>query len=971
MTEQTYMSDEARADAPIRLDRPIIGLLLAAILITGVLFGLAVWRETARIQESAVAGAEASARLLQEHAAKVLSIHALALRSIEWAVDDKGWEGATATPDIHNRLSELVAAAPEVNAYVITDGNGIIRLASYAWPLEPRDLSDRDYFQAHHSPDSGLYIGTRLKGRYVPDVFFTISRRMSAADGTLQGVAQVALRPGYFEGFYQSVVGDSQAAVLLLRHDGTLLARYPSLGGGQVDIGRVPDLVAKSPNEPDVRLTSPLDGVERLYVRRPVGDLPLTIAYGVPVAPLKAAQKRVVVDHALYAGGALLLLGGFGALALRRSWRLDRAESDLRRINAGLERHVAERTWYLDVALEESRRLQAELREWAGRYEAAVEASRQILYDWDPYTDRMVWGGAVERITGYTLQELHADIGHWLELIHPDDRDAFRAEAQRVRATGLPFHLEYRLIRKDGGIVDCVDSGQFFRDNDGRVARMIGFVTDISARKNAERALRASEERFRALFDTSTQGVIIHDVQGGIVDANPAAERILGLARSELVARGGLGEDWHVADEDGCPLAAAQHPAMVALREGRLVRDRIIGLLGPGWAERRWLRIDAIPQFRCDGQSLTGVYVLFGDITGARKAEQARQLLVHEVDHRAKNALAVVQAVVRLSRAEDPDRFMEGIEGRIDALARTHSLLAARRWEGADFRTVLEEELAAYRPEDMDRVCLRGPPVILTPTAIQAFGMVVHELATNAAKHGAFACRSGRLDVSWRVDMAAGMLRIGWRESGAPITMPPSRRGFGSTLVETSIVSQLDGHVEIMWQPDGADIRIEVPLIHTTSGLVAVEKGQSAMATGCCAPPPAIAQARVLLVEDNALIALELSCALRKQGCVVVGPALTLESAIRLAAETPIDAAILDIDLHGAGVFPLAETLRQQGVAFLFCTGYACPDVDERFGNVPIVQKPIRPEEISAALARILPHPDRLAEPLSAGSNPI
>jgi two-component sensor histidine kinase len=177
-----------------------------------------------------------------------------------------------------------------------------------------------------------------------------------------------------------------------------------------------------------------------------------------------------------------------------------------------------------------------------------------------------------------------------------------------------------------------------------------------------------------------------------------------------------------------------------------------------------------------------------------RDARQA--LLVREVDHRAKNALAVVQAVVRLTPAEDPGAFQRAVQARVNALARTHTMLARGGWTATDLRALLEAELAPHR----DAVVLDGPAVPVPATAAQPIALVAHELATNAVKHGALSQPGGRVAVSWRV--ADGALGLRWEESGGPeVAGPPARRGFGSRMIEANIRGQLGGTVSAAWEP--------------------------------------------------------------------------------------------------------------------------------------------------------------------------
>jgi two-component sensor histidine kinase len=205
------------------------------------------------------------------------------------------------------------------------------------------------------------------------------------------------------------------------------------------------------------------------------------------------------------------------------------------------------------------------------------------------------------------------------------------------------------------------------------------------------------------------------------------------------------------------------------------------------------------------------------DVTASREAEERQSLLMREVDHRAKNALAVALSVVQLApRDLPPEGFAAAVTGRIAAMARAHSLLAAERWSGADLRTLAAAEVAAHE----DRVRLEGPPLRLSADAAQPVAMLLHELATNAMKHGALSAPEGRVTLSWRV--AEDALELRWSERGGPpVAGRPERAGFGSRLLMALAQRQLGGTVAFDWS-DGAglDVTFRLPLRHLAAPMV-------------------------------------------------------------------------------------------------------------------------------------------------------
>ncbi|HYC01883.1 MAG TPA: HWE histidine kinase domain-containing protein [Azospirillaceae bacterium] len=225
---------------------------------------------------------------------------------------------------------------------------------------------------------------------------------------------------------------------------------------------------------------------------------------------------------------------------------------------------------------------------------------------------------------------------------------------------------------------------------------------------------------------------------------------------------------------------------------------------------RRYVHAAYVPHLAEDG-AVQGFFATVSDLTGRRRGEERQHLLAREVDHRAKNLLAVVQSVIRLTKAPTYEAFVATLEGRVTALARAHTLLAANRWDGADLRSVVLNELAPYAAEDGDAIRLEGPAVTLRPDATQPVAMAIHELATNAAKYGCLSAAAGRLRVSWSRREADDALRLVWTETGGPAVSHPARVGFGSTLLDASIRRQMQGDVRLDWRPSGLVVELVIP----------------------------------------------------------------------------------------------------------------------------------------------------------------
>ena len=239
-------------------------------------------------------------------------------------------------------------------------------------------------------------------------------------------------------------------------------------------------------------------------------------------------------------------------------------------------------------------------------------------------------------------------------------------------------------------------------------------------------------------------------------------------------------------------------------RQIRAVLQRV-----PGAApEERYLDLIYQPIIEDDGE-ISGIFVEGADITDQVRTQERQRLLVDELNHRVKNTLATVQAIAHqtLRGAASPQHFAEAFESRLMALSKTHNALTNSHWTGAGLRQILSQELSPYGPE---RVAMRGPDIQLPARVALALGMVFHELATNAAKYGALS-QAGRLKVAWTIEDSAN-LALEWRETGGPSPKPPSRKGFGSRLIERSISGELQGRVSIDYDPAGLICRFTTPL---------------------------------------------------------------------------------------------------------------------------------------------------------------
>jgi PAS domain S-box-containing protein len=295
------------------------------------------------------------------------------------------------------------------------------------------------------------------------------------------------------------------------------------------------------------------------------------------------------------------------------------------------------------------------------------------------------------------------------------------------------------------------------------------------------------EESLRELFEGSRDGVFVSDADGRYIYVNPAGEALLGYDDGELVGR----TVSEIIDATEIPRVEAwrdSHPTTPRQGEWRLKRR-----------DGSWVDVEISAHVLADGRW----FGMVRDITERRESEERLRLLAREVDHRANNLLAVVQGAIALSSAETPAALKEVLIGRVSALARAHQLLAGGRWTGADLRRLVEDELRPYGGAGDERVRIEGEPYALSPATAQGVAMAVHELATNAVKHGALSTPAGRVEVSWTQASSAAPAVITWREAGGPPVREPARRGLGMNVLDRALKGAAGGRTRIEWDPRG------------------------------------------------------------------------------------------------------------------------------------------------------------------------
>ena len=455
---------------------------------------------------------------------------------------------------------------------------------------------------------------------------------------------------------------------------------------------------------------------------------------------------------------------------------------------------------------------------------------------------------------------------------------------------------------------------------------------DTTANKAATEALAESEARFRNVADTAPAMLWITGVDLKTTFLSRGWYDYTGQPQEEALGFGWLPmihpEDREETRRRYVEAAGRREPFNLDYRLRRAD------------GQYRWVIDAGRPRFD-GGGTFTGFVGSVIDVHERKEAEERQTLLMREVDHRAKNALAVAQSVIRLTRADDPQDFVTVIEGRIGAIAHAHTLLAESSWTSASLRRLLERELAAY---GLERIGFLGEDVVLHPESAQPLALAIHELATNAAKYGALSHPAGRLQLSWRQDHAAPGLRLTWRETGGPAVQPPARLSFGSTLIALAVREQIGGTVEKTWHREGLICELFIPKTR-----LAASSPQPPDVT-----PTAGQAARVLVVEDDMLIALDIVEMLKRFGHEVVGPASGVAEALDILAGRPVDAAVVDANLNGVMATAVTERLDALRVPFIVATGYGTLPEPGFAGQPILLNKPFSAEALREAVATLL-----------------
>jgi len=395
----------------------------------------------------------------------------------------------------------------------------------------------------------------------------------------------------------------------------------------------------------------------------------------------------------------------------------------------------------------------------------------------------------------------------WIDRVHPDDREMAETAARRCFTQGVPYTIEYRILRADNGNERWLQShGSRIDYADSRPSRFVGVSFDITDRKQAEEKLRESETRFRTIFEQANDFLITTTLQNEITSVNPAVIEAIGYSEAEILGR----SIRDFMDED--QFAISMDAFNRKLQHGGSTR-LTVKLRAKDGRELIW---EVNSRLSLDEQGRpTALHAIGRDMTEAKRAETHLRLLVDELNHRVKNTLAIVQGIAQQSFKDDvPPRLARAaFEGRLAALSEAHNLLTREHWSLVSMRQIIDDALRPHGGES-GRFTLDGPDLTIQPKTAISLALAIHELATNAVKHGALSRPEGHVSIAWRRVLGEGPARLSllWKERGGPTVSVPTHRGFGTRMIERGLAAELGGKVAIEFRSEGLVCTVDAPL---------------------------------------------------------------------------------------------------------------------------------------------------------------
>ena len=537
--------------------------------------------------------------------------------------------------------------------------------------------------------------------------------------------------------------------------------------------------------------------------------------------------------------------------------------------------------------------------------------------------------------------------GSW-RLYWPDGRPMAHTECPMAVALreGRPVRGEEAILeRPDGTRIPFAPFPTPLKDSSGRVTGGINLLMDVSAHRHAD----IEAARLASIVESSDDAIVSKTLTGEIKSWNSGAARIFGYTPEEMVGE-------HISKIIPPELQQEEVEILARLSRGeRIDHYETVRVTKTGRRVHVSLTVSPLRDKR---GNIVGASKVARDITQRKNADQLQRLLFEELNHRVKNTLATVQAIASQSlvHAKSPKKFVSGFSGRIHALARAHTLLTQSAWQGAEISGLIRDQVTLGAQED-PRISYSGPSFFLDPQTAVKLALVLHELGTNARKHGALAVPEGKLSASWDLSLnGAREFRLDWVETGGPKAAPPSEHGFGTTLIEQTVHS-CGGQITVDYAEEGLRCHITLPYVEP----IQIDTSPGMFATGglmanISASPltSSSGEKRILVIEDEVLLSMDIETSLTDAGYHVVGPAGTIDAAKKLISNENCDAALVDANLGGQSVDELAFSLARQNIPFAFVTGYGRDALPQEFRENMLLGKPFSPDQLLSVVSSLL-----------------
>lgn len=466
-------------------------------------------------------------------------------------------------------------------------------------------------------------------------------------------------------------------------------------------------------------------------------------------------------------------------------------------------------------------------------------------------------------------------------------------------------------------------------------------------------------ERLAAIVESSDDAILSKSLDGIVRTWNKGAEKIFGYTADEMIGQ-------PILKLIPPELRDEETEILSKLRAGEKV-DHFDTVRLTKDGRRMDISLTVSP-LRDSSGTIIGASKVARDITERKRAERLQKLLVDELNHRVKNTLATVQALANqsLTSSPDPASFAASFKGRLQALSNAHDLLVKERMQGLLLQDLIEVEL---RPDKgaPRRVDVHGPRIVLDGTLAVQMALIFHELTTNARKHGALASPLGRVEVSWKRNASVqDEVLISWHERTPAAVTTPRDAGFGTRLIEKSLKA-IGGRASFNYGQHGLEVEMAARVPENVTPSILVEApDMPSVGPGALEGPPTVAGLKVLLVEDEVVVSMDMEFKLEELGCAVIGPAASVEEALSVLSTQQPDIALVDANLGGERVDKVVQALSERNIPFVFSTGYGRETLPTDFQDAGILAKPFNDDQLNAALESLASQAAGRTQPASS-----